>query len=81
MTLLEFGYHRENIVYALRVTNNNVELACSFLLTNPHPAYEPPSQRRPREIVAQDYGIRGPRRTTLAFQRHPLSQQPSQAMP
>lgn len=43
MTLIDLGYLRENVIYALRVTANNVELACSFLLSNPHPAVEPTS--------------------------------------
>ncbi len=46
-TLLELGYMRENVIYALRVTANNVELACSFLIENPYPEVEPTSQRRP----------------------------------
>lgn len=40
-TLLELGYQREDVVYALRVTANDVELACSFLLSNPHLATDP----------------------------------------
>ena len=33
-TLIELGYHREDALYALRVT-------CSFLIANPNPATEP----------------------------------------
>ena len=31
------GYERESAIYALKVTSNNIEHACSFLLSNPNP--------------------------------------------
>lgn len=36
--LVEMGYEKNNAIYALKVTSNNVEHACSFLLSNPNPA-------------------------------------------
>lgn len=37
-TLMEMGYGREDAIYALRITNNNVEHACTYLLSNPNPS-------------------------------------------
>lgn len=32
---MEMGYGREDSVYALKVTDNNLENACTYLLSNP----------------------------------------------
>ena len=32
------GYEREDAIYALRVTGNNIEHACSYLISNPNPS-------------------------------------------
>ena len=36
--LTEMGYEREDAIYALRVTSNNLEHACQYLLNNPNPS-------------------------------------------
>eukprot|EP00347_Sterkiella_histriomuscorum_P023141 403335791 len=36
--LMEMGYEREDSIYALRVTANNLEQACTYLLSNPNPS-------------------------------------------
>lgn len=36
--LLEMGYPRDDALIALKVTSNNLEQACTFLLNNPNPA-------------------------------------------
>lgn len=36
--LIEMGYEREDSIYALRVTNNNLEHACTYLMSNPNPS-------------------------------------------
>ena len=36
--LMEMGYGREDSVYALRVTSNNLEHACTYLMNNPNPS-------------------------------------------
>lgn len=41
-TLLEMGYQREDAAVALRVTDNNVEAACTFLINNPNPSLTMP---------------------------------------
>jgi hypothetical protein len=41
MTLIEFGYHRDDAIYALRIYSNNIELASSYLIGNPNPVTEP----------------------------------------
>lgn len=37
-TLVEMGYDRDDSIYALRVTGNNLEHACSYLMSNPNPS-------------------------------------------
>lgn len=37
-TLIEMGYERNDALYALRITSNNVEHACSYLMSNPNPS-------------------------------------------
>jgi hypothetical protein len=32
--LIEMGYNRENSIYALKITSNNLEHACTYLLSN-----------------------------------------------
>lgn len=41
--LQDMGYERESASYALRVTGNSLEHACTYLLSNPNP-------RPPREL-------------------------------
>jgi uncharacterized UBP type Zn finger protein len=41
--LMEMGYERQDAIYALRVTGNNLENACSFLMSNPNPSQNEPS--------------------------------------
>jgi uncharacterized UBP type Zn finger protein len=41
-TLLEMGYQREDATVALRITDNNLEAACTFLINNPNPALSMP---------------------------------------
>ena len=36
--LLEMGYSRDDAQIALKITQNNLEQACTFLLNNPNPA-------------------------------------------
>ena len=36
--LMEMGYERQDAIYALRVTGNNLENACAFLMSNPNPS-------------------------------------------
>ena len=36
--LMEMGYERQDAIYALRVTANNLENACSYLMSNPNPS-------------------------------------------
>lgn len=36
--LTEMGYGRDDAIYALRVTSNNLEQACTYLLSNPNPS-------------------------------------------
>lgn len=36
--LLEMGYARNDALIALKITSNNLEQACTFLLNNPNPA-------------------------------------------
>jgi UBA/TS-N domain len=31
------GYDREQSVYALKISNNNLDYACNYLLNNPNP--------------------------------------------
>jgi len=38
--LVDMGYEREDAVYALRVTSNNLEHACQYLMTNPRPSQQ-----------------------------------------
>lgn len=37
-TLQEMGYERDDAIYALRVTGNNLEHACTYLMSNPNPS-------------------------------------------
>jgi hypothetical protein len=46
MTLIEFGYHRDDAIYALRIYSNNIELASSYLIGNPNPVTEPRGNNR-----------------------------------
>ena len=46
MTLIEFGYHRDDAIYALRIYSNNIELASSYLIGNPNPVTEPRGSNR-----------------------------------
>jgi len=41
--LVDMGYEREDGVYALRVTANNLEHACQYLMTNPRPSEREPN--------------------------------------
>jgi len=36
--LLEMGYSRDDALISLKVTSNNLEQACTFLMNNPNPA-------------------------------------------
>ena len=36
--LLEMGYERNDALFALRISSNNLEQACTFLINNPNPA-------------------------------------------
>jgi len=36
--LMDMGYSKEDGIYALRVTANNLEHACQYLMTNPNPS-------------------------------------------
>ena len=36
--LLEMGYAENDALIALKITSNNLEQACTFLLNNPNPA-------------------------------------------
>jgi len=36
--LMEMGYERPDAIYALKVTGNNLENACSYLMSNPNPS-------------------------------------------
>jgi hypothetical protein len=54
MTLLEFGYHRDDVIYALRIYSNNVELASSYLISNPNPVTEPQGSNRHNRIRRRD---------------------------
>ena len=31
------GYEKEDAVYALKITSNNLEHACTYLMNNPRP--------------------------------------------
>lgn len=35
--LMEMGYKREDSIYALKITSNNLEHACTYLIANPNP--------------------------------------------
>ncbi|TNV81198.1 hypothetical protein FGO68_gene9925 [Halteria grandinella] len=70
--LMEFGYKREDVVYALKLCGNNVELACSFLLQNPNPVSERQSARSSRSRRdAERQPPRPERRQTFAVQSLP----------
>ena len=59
--LREMGYSMEDSLLALRICDNNLENACTFLLSNPNPAeHLPPSMvARPQgEPVATGGGSR-----------------------
>ena len=64
--LLEMGYPRDDAVIALKISDNNLEQACTFLLSNPNPAQslgyqvhfgsrQPP--RRPERPDEPDTGV------------------------
>lgn len=36
--LIEMGYPEEDAIIALKVTSNNLENACTFIMNNPNPA-------------------------------------------
>jgi UBA/TS-N domain len=36
--LIEMGYERNDALYALRITSNNLEHACTYLMNNPNPS-------------------------------------------
>ena len=58
MTLLEFGYHRDDAIYALRIYSNNVELASSYLIGNPNPVTEPRGNNRHNRRRRQSNALR-----------------------
>ena len=42
------GYSMEDSLLALRICDNNLENACTFLLSNPNPSENMPPSMRPR---------------------------------
>jgi len=53
-TLLEMGYEREDAMIALRIADNNLEGACTFLISNPNPSVTMPGisvQLNPSNLI------------------------------
>lgn len=44
--LMEMGYSRDDSIYALRVTSNSLEHACTYLMSNPNPSQNQQSSMR-----------------------------------
>lgn len=66
--LMEMGYERSDAIYALKITNSNVEHACTYLMQNPAPS---------RGMVVTDIRGNGQRIAGLEQQRDFLESQSS----